>query len=52
MKLYCPLDNHKLDKILFTNKIFNKQIVHVEVPFNHKNKQFLDAYPNCTLPAL
>ena len=52
MKLYSPSNNFKLDKVLFGSRILGKKVDHVEVPFDHKNKQFLTQYPNCTLPAL
>lgn len=52
MKVFSPPNNHKLNKILFAAKLYNHSVEHVEVPFNHKNKQFQDAYPQSTLPAL
>lgn len=52
MKLYSPSKNYKLDKILFSSKILGKNIEHIEVPFDHKNKQFIAQYPNYSLPAL
>ena len=52
MKIYSPSNNHKLEKIIFAAKIYQIQLDHIEVPFSHKNKQFQDAYPGSTLPAL
>lgn len=52
MKLYCPSNNFKLEKVLFGSRILGKKLVHVEVPFDHKNKQFIAQYPNFSLPAL
>lgn len=52
MKLYAPSGNYKLEKILFAARLLNIKIQHVAVSFDHKNKQFIAQYPNCTLPAL
>ena len=52
MKLYSPSNNFKLDKVLFGSRILGKKLTHVEVPFDHKNKQFIAQYPNFSLPAL
>lgn len=52
MKLYSPSNNYKLDKILLASKILNNPLEHVEVPFDHKHKQFIAQFPNYTLPAL
>lgn len=52
MKLYSPANNYKLDKVLLASRIFGKPLVHVEVPYDHKNKQFIAQFPNYTLPAL
>jgi glutathione S-transferase len=52
MKLYSPSQNFKLDKVLFGSRILGKKLTHIEVPFDHKNKQFIVNYPNFSLPAL
>jgi hypothetical protein len=52
MKVYSPKNNYKLDRILFAAQIYNQNVNHVEVPFDHKNKQFQEAYPHWSLPAL
>ncbi len=52
MKLYSPANNYKLDKVLLASCILGKPIVHLEVPYDHKNKHFIAQFPNCTLPAL
>ena len=52
MKLYSPSNNFKLDKVLFGSRILGKKVAHIEVPFDHKNKQFIAQYPNFSLPAL
>jgi hypothetical protein len=52
MKVYSPKNNYKLDQILFAAKIYNQPINHVEVSFDHKNKQFQEIYPQWSLPAL
>lgn len=52
MKLYSPSNNFKLDKVLFSARILNKKVEHIEVPFDHKDKKFIAQYPNYSLPAL
>lgn len=52
MKLYSPSNNHKLDMILFAGKVYGKNIIHVEVPFTHKNKHFQENHASFMLPAL
>lgn len=52
MKIYSPSNNFKFDKVLFGSRILGKKVNHVEVPYDHKNKQFIAQYPNFTLPAL
>jgi hypothetical protein len=52
MKLYSPSNNFKLDKVIFGSRIIGGKVTHVEVPFDHKNKQFIAQYPNFSLPAL
>lgn len=52
MKLYSPANNYKLEKILFASKLTGNKVHHIEVPFDHKNKQFIAQYPNYTLPCL
>ncbi len=52
MKLYSPSNNYKLDKVLLASRILGKLIEHIDVPYDHKNKQFIAQFPNYTLPAL
>lgn len=52
MKLYSPSNNYKLDKVVLAARILNKPLEHIEVPFDHKHKQFIAQFPNYTLPAL
>ena len=52
MKLYSPSHNFKLDKILFASKLLSQKVEQIEVPFDHKNSQFIAQYPNFSLPAL
>ena len=53
MKVYSPTDNHKLDKILFTAKLYGQNVLHEPTDFNAKiPKTFKDAYPAFSMPAL
>jgi elongation factor 1-gamma len=52
MKLYSPSNNFKLDKVVFASRILGKKVEHIEVPYDHKHKQFIAQYPNFSLPAL
>ena len=53
MKVYSPKDNHKLSKILFTAKLYSKDVIHEPLDFDAKiPKTFKDAYPSFSMPAL
>lgn len=52
MKLYSPANNYKLDSVLLASRILGKEVEHVEIPYDHRNKQFLAQYPYYSLPAL
>lgn len=52
MKIYAPPQNHIISKITFTAAITKEALIHEEVSYAHKHKQFQDQHPLFTLPAL
>lgn len=53
MKLYCPQQNYKQNKIQLASKIYKKTVNVEKVQFDPKvSKPFKDSYPQYTLPLL